>query len=154
MPEKNRAAVRILTSHGERQGVPPSFWKSAAGPAVPQSERPGEDPVPGSGSRGGVSTARTLIEAAQRAGTLDQLAEEARAAAALQTDKKVENAETLHLLVELARGKGATVVPYIERRAAEIVRKNNQPQSQENGPGGKNAGVRRGGSGAARLFRD
>ena len=40
-----------------------------------------------------VSTATALIEAARQAGTLDQLADEARAAADLKAAQKVENAE-------------------------------------------------------------
>ena len=81
-----------------------------------------------------MSTARTLIEAARRAGTLDQLAEEARAAALLKTDKKIENAQTLHLLVELARGQGGSVAADIEGRAAELVRgktRRNPPTSRQ-----------------------
>jgi predicted Zn-dependent protease len=125
MPEKDRQAVRILTSHGSRQSVPPIFSRSGAGAPGEPGGNPAKKPESASDNRGSVSTARTLIEAARRAGTLDTLAAEARAAALLKTDKKIENAQTLHLLVELARGQGAAVVPDIDSRAAEIVRENN-----------------------------
>ncbi len=123
MPEKDRRAVRILTSSEGRQSMPAAFWRLASG-------SPEKEPGPATGSLGGVSTARTLIEAARKAGTLDQLAGEARAAALLKTDKKIENAQVLHLLLELARGQGAAVVPDIESRAAELARENRAPSPE------------------------
>ena len=71
-----------------------------------------------------VSTTTALIEAARQAGTLDQLADEARAAADLKGAQKVENAEAFYLLVELARGQGPKVAPRIEARLAELIKEN------------------------------
>ena len=81
MPEKDRQAVRILASPGERVIVPPIFWRATSGSrgaAGATADKPGE-----TGSLGGrgVSTARALIDAARGAGALEQLAQEARAAA-------------------------------------------------------------------------
>ena len=53
---------------------------------------------------------------------LDKLADEARTAA----DQKVENAEALHVLVELARGQGPKVVPRIEARLAALIKENEE----------------------------
>ncbi len=103
MPEKDRQAVRILTSPGGRVSVPSIFWRAAAGSSAPNGSGAGKEGGPASPHGRGASTARALIEAARGAGTLEQLAAEARAVALLKTDKKVENAQTLHLLVELAR---------------------------------------------------
>ena len=149
MPEKNRQAVRSLTSHGSRQSVPPIFWRSGESRPGEAGGNPARELALASNNRGDVSTARTLIEAARRAGTLDSLAEEARAAALLKTDKKIENAQTLHLLVELARGQGTAVVPDIENRTAEIVQQNNRFQPDENQNRARNAVAKRQRAGAA-----
>ena len=74
-----------------------------------------------------ISTAAALIDAARQAGTLDKLADEARAAA----DQKVENAEALHALVELARGQGPKVVPRIEARLADLIKENEERANEK-----------------------
>ena len=76
------------------------------------------------GDQTAVSTTTALIEAARQAGTLDQLADLARAVADLKAAQKVENAEVFYLLVELARAEGAKVAPRIEARLAELIKEN------------------------------
>ena len=115
MPEKDRQAVRILTSPGGRVSVPSIFWRPAADSSGPNAVGAGKGGGPASPHGRGASTARALIEAAPGAGTLEQLAAEARAAALLKTDKKIENAQMLHLLVELVRGGGDGVIAEIEK---------------------------------------
>ena len=90
-----------------------------------------------------VSTASALIEAARQAGTLDQLAQEAGAAADQKADQKVENAEVLFLLIELARGNGAKIAPRIEARLAELKKENEAHVAAmaPRAPGGSTAAV-------------
>src|SRR5262249_50099070 len=87
------------------------------------------------------STATTLIDAAREAGALEALAAEARAAAG----EKVENAQALHLLIELASGRGQAVRPQIEARLQEVMK---HAEAQPD----PSTTVRRGGGSAPRPF--
>ena len=116
--------MRLLTSLAARDMAPDVF-------AHAESSPPSKAEPAGAG-RGDarpdlVSTATALIDAARQAGTLDQLADEARAAAEPSGAQKIENAEVLHLLVELARGQGTKVAPRIEARLAELIKENRGP---------------------------
>jgi hypothetical protein len=104
MPAADRRSVRILASPGARAMVPDVF-RGASPTDGPESPREASS-----------STAAALIDAARQAGTLDALAAEARAAA----EQKIENAEVLETLVELARGQVSKVAPRIESRLAEL----------------------------------
>ncbi|MGP0063330.1 MAG: DUF1583 domain-containing protein [Isosphaeraceae bacterium] len=111
MPTKDRQVVRILASQGARDVAPAIFAQSEG--VARTGGRP-EDTV--------ISTAQALIDAAKQAGTLEKLSEEARLAA----DQKVENAEALHVLVELARGRGPKILPRIEARLAVLIEENEE----------------------------
>ena len=119
MPTKDRRVVRILAAQGARDLAPDVFART---------EPPEPMPAANSSADGRVlSTAAALIDAARQAGTLDKLADEARAAA----EQKIENAETLHVLVELARGQGPRVAPRIEARLAELIKENQERANRE-----------------------
>ncbi len=143
MPQKDRRSVRILTSLQGGQGAP-EVLRRFAGQARSQTNATPDrrtqtdrastpDSLAAANEGGSLSTATALIDAARRAGTLDQLAETARVAALLKADKKVENAEALHLLIELARGQGVQVVPVIENRLAVLIQENNAYQGPVGG---------------------
>ena len=115
MPTKDRRVVRILTSLAANEMAPEVFSRSG-------------DIAKTAGDQTVVNTTTALIEAARQAGTLNQLADEARAAADLSAAQKVENAEAFYLLVELARGQGPKVAPRIEARLTELIKENeNRP---------------------------
>ena len=121
MPTKDRQVVRILASQGARD-VPPDIFARSEAVAKPVAARTVEavdDAV--------ISTAAALIDAARQAGMLDKLADEARAAA----DQKVENAEALHALVELARGQGPKVMPRIDARLAILIKENQERANEK-----------------------
>ena len=65
MPEKDRQAVRILTSPGARVSVPSIFWRPAAGSPGPSGAGAGKAGGLASPHGLGASTAQALIEAAQ-----------------------------------------------------------------------------------------
>ena len=111
MPAKDRRNVRMLTSLAANDMAPDVFSRT---PAAPKSE----------GAQTVASTTTSLIEAARQAGTLDELAAEARLAADLKDAQTVENAEVFYLLVELSRGEGSKVAARIEARLAEIIQRN------------------------------
>ncbi len=119
MPEKTRPKIRILTALVPRETPPRVFESSGADghKQTPPSPSPVTHPTV-------VSTAAALIDSAHRAGTLDQLAGEARSAASLGGDQKVENAQVLHSLIELAHGQGATVAATIQGRLSRLVEEN------------------------------
>ncbi|MHB1556493.1 MAG: DUF1583 domain-containing protein [Isosphaeraceae bacterium] len=116
MPTRDRRSVRILAAIGTRDLAPSTFTHAGA---KDRSEN-GADAHSAEDSI--LSTAALLIDAARQAGTLEALADEARAAA----EQKIENAETLHILVELARGRGTAVVPRLESRLAELLKQNRE----------------------------
>jgi tetratricopeptide (TPR) repeat protein len=130
MPAVNRRVVRLLAALGARDEPPDVFAKTAAKDGA----------GPGSAGDDVVGTATLLIGAAREAGALDALAAEAAAAA----DQKVENAEVLHTLIELARGKVEGVRPRIEARVDALVKEtetrtdpNNQNRPLPAGAGNK-----------------
>ena len=127
MPAKDRRVARILTSMAVSNVAPSVFVKAAT---APKSKV--EPPDQASG-RSFVSTAVALIDAARDTGKLDLLAALSRSAADQKAGQKVENAEVLYLLIELARGKGVQVAPRIEARLAEI-KKGNEENQMAAGP--------------------
>jgi hypothetical protein len=135
MPTPKRRMVRILTAMPQHDSVPPIFLKR--GPAAP-----GVTPNPARVDRRDetLSTATALIEAAREVGALDALAAEARAAAG----EKVENAQHLYLLVEMARGRGEAVRPQLEARLQETTRNAEaEPNSSGSARGARLAGQAR-----------
>lgn len=99
LPAANRQAVRILASLGVPEPPPSVFTTSAQKDAA----------ATGSAL---VGTASALVAAAREAGALDELA----AAAAAAADKKLQNAESLLVLVEVARGKVDAIRPRVQSR--------------------------------------
>ena len=140
MPTKDRRIARILTSLSGRDIAPAVLSHDKSAPKAPADPTAAPDK-----DTELVSTATALIEAARQAGSLDQLAAEARAAAADQTaGSKVENAEVLYLLIELARGNGRRVAPRIEARVAELIKENETQTAAAAQPTGPSRGVRPG----------
>ena len=125
LPEKDRQSIRMLTSALESETTPSAFLRRAPGSASTSNEKP----AAAARNHTTVSTARALIEAARECGKLDELASQAAAAAALKEDRKVENAEMLHLLVELARGQGARVLKEIDDRTSALAKEHEQGAS-------------------------
>jgi hypothetical protein len=137
MPEKDRRSVRMLTAPGELERPPGAFWQPKAEGGSQLKEKASDASTASGSSEKAVaakqhgepySTAAALIDAARGAGTLEQLAQEAKAAALLKADRKVENADTLHLLVELARGQGAQAIAEIDGRTDVLTKENNARQ--------------------------
>jgi len=120
MPAQDRRVPRILTSMAGGVLMPEVFAKPEAG------RKPKVEPAGLAGDQTMKSTAIALIEAARQAGKLDQLSALARSAAEQPAGQKVENAEVLYALVELARGQGVQVAPRVEARLAEIVKENDE----------------------------
>ena len=113
MPTPKRRMVRILAAAGPDDPPPPAFLKrdpaAAGAPASPDRGKAHDEVF---------STATALIDSAREAGTLDTLADAARAAAG----EKVENAQALHLLVEMSRGRGESIRPQLEARLQELIK--------------------------------
>ena len=133
MPAKDRRVVRILAAGGARDLAPEAFTR--AGSAKPgAARRPRSD-----------DTVLSTADRPDRRGTAGRARStlwpsEARAAA----EQKIENAEALHVIVELARGQGSKVAPRIEARLAELT-KENQERAREKPrtprPGRRNRGT-------------
>jgi hypothetical protein len=139
MPTKDRRVVRILASVGTRDFVP----KLLAG--SPAEIRPDPRRSPGPASTA-VSTVDALIDAARQAGTIGALADEARAA----FDQKIENAEALSTLIELAKGDAAKVMPRVEARVGVLIKENREKAAEKastspsrSAPTASNDGVRK-----------
>ncbi len=122
MPTPQRRVVRILSAVASDDSPPAAFRKPATAvtgsPARPRGEA-------GHGEL--FSTAAALIASAREVGALDVLADEARAAAG----EKVENAQGFHLLIEMARGRGASIRPEFQARVQEVNKDadaSNEPQ--------------------------
>jgi tetratricopeptide (TPR) repeat protein len=98
LPTPERNSVRLLAAFVPEDAPPESFGSF--------------HPPTG----GVVSTASLLIDAARELGRLDALAEEARKLA----EAKVENARTLSVLIELARGRGESVASALEEIQAAL----------------------------------
>jgi hypothetical protein len=124
MPAKDRRVARILTSLATHDMAPDVFFRSESTGQLPAES------IATKSDDTAVSTATALIEAARQAGSLDKLADEASAAASQKAGQKVENAEVLSLLVELARGNGAKVKSRIENRLAELKLENETHTTQ------------------------
>ncbi len=106
MPTPRRRMVRILSALSSDDAPPAGFLKTGTAPGGGKSRVEA------------FSTATALIAAAREAGALDRLAAEARAAA----EQKVENAEDLRLLIELAGGRGNAMMPQLEARLQEVIK--------------------------------
>ncbi len=100
MPTKTRKSIRMLASFAPRETPPRSFGAF--------STEPFDDGV--------VSTSGLLIDAARAAGKLDELLQETREL----VDKKVENADALWLLAELARGSSSELNARLKTRAEAL----------------------------------
>ncbi|HEY7326851.1 MAG TPA: DUF1583 domain-containing protein [Gemmataceae bacterium] len=101
LPTNTRQSVRILAGF-----VPVQTPPSALGQFISPSD-------------GVVSLPELLIEAARQAGRLAELTAEVQKLAA----KKVENADVLYALIQLAEGKGATVEDIVKRQIDEVRKK-------------------------------
>ncbi len=98
LPTLVRRSVRVLGGFVPTEAPPAAFGKYR---------------VP----RGGVlNTPDLLIEAARDTGKLDELAAEVQQLAA----KKVENADTLHALIQIARGQGASVEDAVKQHLERV----------------------------------
>jgi tetratricopeptide (TPR) repeat protein len=125
MPTPKRRMVRILSALSSDDAPPAGFLKT------------GNAPGGGKGRDATFSTATALIEAAREAGALDKLAAEARAAAA----EKVENADDIRLLIELASGRGNAMKPQLEARLQEVIKDADaQADPSASTPRGRRAG--------------
>jgi hypothetical protein len=114
LPTAGRKSVRLLASFAPDDAPPPCFGQFA-NPAL---------------DAGVAGTSTLLIRAAREAGTLDALADEAAKLAA----EKVENAESLLVLVEVARGRGASVKGRLADRLARLRGKPFVPGPTANAP--------------------
>jgi tetratricopeptide (TPR) repeat protein len=101
MPAATRQSVRVLAGFAPVYTPPAAFGRFAA-------------PLDGV-----VSLPDLLIESAQQSGQLTDLAAEVQKLAA----KKVENADVLYALIQLANGKGATVEDVVKRQIDEVRKK-------------------------------
>ncbi|MEJ7636420.1 MAG: DUF1583 domain-containing protein [Singulisphaera sp.] len=106
LPTPTRRVVRMPTALRSLDEPPAVFSKGSKGD---RKSRGGKPSTVGAEVAG---TAPLLIESALEAGTIDDLA----AASAAAVEQKVENAEALHILVEVARGKTSEIMPRIEAR--------------------------------------
>jgi tetratricopeptide (TPR) repeat protein len=112
MPAADRRALRVVSS-------------------ADSDDRSARNQAPGlTGKQGISSTAAALVAAAREAGTLDALAAEARQAA----QQKLEQAEALATLVDLARGRSAEAAPWIEARRDALAKENATPSEPNPDP--------------------
>jgi tetratricopeptide (TPR) repeat protein len=110
MPGEGRKAVRLLAAFIPEDAPPASFMEGAKARSLPAG------PASRAAGAGVLSTLELLITAAGEVKKLDELAAEARKLA----DQKVENAEILLALVQIAQGQAATAEPYVKRLLAEL----------------------------------
>jgi tetratricopeptide (TPR) repeat protein len=104
LPSASRKSVRALTAF-----VSPGAW----------IQIPGGPPKPLEFEDGIVDTATLLIDAARQAGKLDELSSKLQPLA----EGAIENARALFVLIEIARGKAATVEPIVKQVLAEREKK-------------------------------
>jgi tetratricopeptide (TPR) repeat protein len=111
MPTQNRRSIRMAFAEAPRFAPPADFGRltKPAGPCV--------------------STVGLLIEAAQQCGKLDELANDLEPLA----KDKVENADTLRLIVALTRGHAGESETELSQRLSEIVARA-KPAPQPLGP--------------------
>ncbi|HTU90940.1 MAG TPA: DUF1583 domain-containing protein [Gemmataceae bacterium] len=102
LPASTRQSVRILGGFAPVETPPAAFG------AFPQGEADGVVSLPG-----------LLIEAARKTGQLAALTDEVQKLAA----KKVENADVLYALIQLAEGKGAAVEEVVKRQIDQARKK-------------------------------
>jgi tetratricopeptide (TPR) repeat protein len=112
MPAANRKSVRLLGSFVPEDAPPEVFLKDA--PKIRAAY-----------TGGVVSTPTVLIDAARELGKLDELADEVQKAA----EQKVENADLLWILIQIARGQGKKVTSRVEPLVAELPKK--FPQTEQ-----------------------
>jgi hypothetical protein len=126
LPTPSRRMVRLLAALDQTEDPPACFGIPRASQGSPGKVRDGAALI---------STTSSLIDAATEAGTIDELAREAGAAAAA----KIENGDVLSLLVELARGREEAVKSQIESRLATLIQENSvssqSPAFRNKGPG-------------------
>ena len=128
MPAENRKSVRNMAEF-VGMDVPPKIFAAIAPLSAPKI-------LPSGDGFGLVSTAGMLIESAREVGKLDELTREIREAA----DQKIENAESMRLLVALARGEAVEVLPDLQTYRDALAKKlkpieNADPSSSNrNGP--------------------
>ncbi len=113
LPAPQRQSVRILGAFVSTETPPADF-----------SAFPREAWERGSGSSGVLSTAALLIEAARDSGKLAELAAEARSLVRRKDQTlKIENADVLYALIQIARGQGATVEDIVKQRLEQLRKK-------------------------------
>ncbi len=127
LPTANRKSVRLLAAFKPMDEMPAAFAKLAALPArdgtgageggggngAPDLGAPKPDARPGASNILGNVT--LLLDAARELGKLDELAKDFKALA----DQKIENADTFHYLVQIARGEAAGVEPQLKELLEE-----------------------------------
>ena len=111
LPKDSRHSVRLLAVLVPHDGPPPEFN------AVPSRDV---------ARQGVLSSADLLIDAAREAGKLDELADDLLDL----SDLGVENAETLHMLVEIACGHGPEVREQITHHRAGLPAKLTQSRQE------------------------
>jgi tetratricopeptide (TPR) repeat protein len=107
MPEANRKSVRLLATTLPPDAPPAAFGVTPVGD--------GSDPAAG----GVASSFGLMIDAARQLGRLDALADEAGSLA----EQKVENADVLLVLVQVALGRGAAVEPRVRSLRDALARR-------------------------------
>jgi hypothetical protein len=111
LPTAGRQSVRVLGALVTADAPPPAFGRIAT-PAD-----------------GVLCTATLLIDAAREAGQLDALADELKKL----SEQKVENAQTLFWLAQIARGQGSALAPAIQKHLKELVQKIANPPPPQTG---------------------
>ncbi|HZV06513.1 MAG TPA: tetratricopeptide repeat protein, partial [Gemmataceae bacterium] len=101
LPTSTRQSIRILAGFAPGETPPASFGKFAAP------------------SDGVVSLPELLIDSARKTGQLAALTDEVKKL----VEKKVENAEVLYALIQLADGKGVTVEDIVKRQIDAVRKK-------------------------------
>ena len=124
LPTAERKSVRALVAFLAESQRPARRLRS---PSRPLSIPPG----------GIIATPLLLIEAARQAGKLDELANELRGL----DEKSVDEARPLLVLVEIARGKGADVIPKIEAMAADLESVVDSPPTSNGGNSPQNVAL-------------
>lgn len=100
LPTTFRRSLRLVSSFAPNDALPEVFVQ------VPKN------------SPDLVTTADLLIDAARQAGKLDELAAEVKKLA----DQKVESAQTLSFLIEIASGRSATIEPQIKLHVDDYIK--------------------------------
>jgi hypothetical protein len=113
LPTPQRRSVRILGAFVSTETPPTEFS------AFPRSAW-----TRGDAAGGVLSTTSLLIEAAQEAGKLNELAAEARSLVKRKDQTlKIENADVLYAIVQITRGQGATVEDIVKQHLDQLKKK-------------------------------